>query len=76
MQGAEGIAQRLFEEFENSRAGSPFRSKVLEMMVAMCTRNTTEKEAVDVSQLDEKELLDLLAGIVPEDAVEGSDDDS
>lgn len=61
--GASGIAERLYREYENSKPGSPFRSKMLDLMVSMMTRNMEEEET-DLSGYDEQELMDLLKSCV------------
>jgi len=57
--GAEGIADRLYDEYENSAPGSPFRSKMLDLMTTMMTKNM-EEEDTDLSEYDEPELMKLL----------------
>ena len=63
--GADGIAKRLFNEYENSKPGSPFRGKMLDLMVSMMTRNMEEEEN-DLSAYDEPALLNLLKSCMEE----------
>lgn len=63
--GADGIAKRLFNEYENSKPGSPFRGKMLDLMVSMMTRNMEEEEA-DLSAYDEPALMHLLKDCLKE----------
>ena len=64
--GADGIAKRLFNEYESSKPGSPFRGKLLDLMVSMMTRNMEEEE-VDLSGYDEPALLNLLKSCLEDD---------